>query len=231
MEYFKKYILRVPEEFIDKEFDFTDFDGNKVINSATRGNIIHYLMENMTLWLNEHLEVNSEKLTELINQANSLYANEIDIDDDLYSICNNFASSMYMKSYQSHLPHFINELGIKMPLGYSFLSCKIDMCFMNGDTLEIWDWKTDKIEDKKEKEDKDSVYIHQLQTYVFAAYYYFRKPFKIKAKLIYLNLLKENDMSNDWISEFKFTESDIPNIQVELKKSLIKTNKMNYGIV
>ena len=75
------------------------------------------------------------------------------------------------------------------------------------------------------------MYIHQLQTYVFAAYYYFRKPFKIKAKLIYLNLLKENDMSNDWISEFKFTESDIPNIQVELKKSLIKTNKMNYGIV
>lgn len=231
MEYFKKYILRVPEEFIEKEFDFTDFEGNKVINSATKGNIIHYLMENMTLWLNEHLEVDTEQLTELIKQANSLYANEIDIDDYLYSICNKFALSKYMKTYQSDIHNFINELGIKMPLGNSFLSCKIDLCFMNGDTLEIWDWKTDKITNPKEKSEKDSVYIHQLQTYVFAAYYYFKKPLKIKAKLIYLNLLKENDTSDDWISEFDFTESDIPEIQEELKKSLIKTNKMNYGIV
>jgi len=230
-EYFKKYILKVPEELLSKDYDFTDFDGNKIVNSAAKGNVIHFLMENQYRWLTFELNVRHDRLEDLIIEGKKIYNIDADINSELFRICNNFANSYYLKKYDKFLSEFIFELAIKMPLGKSYLSCKIDLCFMNGDTLEIWDWKTDKIEDDVDIEKKNKLYIHQLETYVVVAYYYFNKPKKIKAKLLYLDYLVDYDNSDRWVSEFEFTDKDIPKIVDNLKKSLIKTNKMNYGIV
>lgn len=230
-EYFKRYILNVPDNLFEKQYDFTDFEGRKVIDSAKKGNIVHSLMERMDSWLDENLEVNIDTLTELIEYNKKLFEFNDDVGNYFYDVCNNLASSLYLKQYQKYISKFQHELGLKMPLGKSFLSCVIDLCFLNNDTLEIWDWKTDKITSKNELNDKINSYQYQLKTYAFIAYFYFNKPNKIKAKLLFLDKLKENDVTNNWIKEFEWNSDEIISFEKEIKSSLQKANKMNFGIL
>jgi ATP-dependent helicase/nuclease subunit A len=230
-EYFKRYILNVPDNMFAKINDFSDFDGRKVIDSAKKGNIVHSLMENMITWLNDNLEVNIDKLNELIEYNRAFYEFNDDVGNYFYDVCNNLASSSYLKNYQSKMSLFQHELGLKMPLGNSFLSCVIDLCFKDGNTLEIWDWKTDIITGDNELNEKIASYQYQLKTYAYISYYYFNKPVKIIAKLIFLDKLKENDTTMEWVKEFIWTEQEILSFESELKTSLLKANKMNFGIV
>lgn len=225
-EYFKRYILGVPEFKISSEVDFTDFEDNPIVNATERGIIVHNILEKIKDWY-DGFEIDYEMINSLLIE-NSI---EEDEKDYYIDIINKLTESKFFKENSKFRNNFISELSLKLPLEKSFLSCKIDLCFKSSnDSIEIWDWKTDKVKNKKEIENKANIYEYQLKSYVYASYYFFNKPIEIKARLLFLDYLKENDNTEDWIVTKEFSFENINQIKSELINTLIKVNRLNFGI-
>ncbi len=226
-EYFKRYILGAPDFKFISDIKVTDFDDKPLENATERGIIVHYLMENILKWLDDNNELIPEKVEEILNET------KVPEDNKQYyfDILNNFVDSLFFKNIIKYKSKFISELSLKLPLEKSYLSCKIDFCFkIDNENIEVWDWKTDRISNEKEFQEKIDIYTYQLKSYVYACYFYFNKPKKITTRLIFLDMLKENDNTENWIFKKEYSENDIPIIEKELIQTLKKVNKLNFGL-
>lgn len=226
-EYFKRYILGAPEFKFVSDIKVTDFEDKPLENATERGILVHYLMENILNWLDLNNELIPEKVDELLNEA------KVPEDNKQYyfDILNNFVDSLFFKNIIGYKSKFISELSLKLPLDKSYLSCKIDFCFqIDNENIEVWDWKTDRISNDKEFQDKIDIYTYQLKSYVYACYFYFNKPKKITTRLIFLDKLKENDNTENFIYKREYFENEIQEIGKELTQTLRKVNKLNFGL-
>lgn len=226
-EYFQRYILGVPDFRLPNKFENTDFEDKPIQNATEKGIIVHFIMENINQWLNVENELDVDKVNELLDECKVKEKHR----DYYFDVLNYLISSMFFKKYSDLKGSFISELSLKIPIEKSYLSCKIDLCFrVNDDTIEIWDWKTDKITNDKEYYEKIESYEYQLKSYIYSTYYYFKQPKKIITKLLFLDKLNENDSSEDWVYTKEYSHRDISNIKREIEKSLKKVNRLNFGI-
>lgn len=101
------------------------------------------------------------------------------------------------------------EYFLTMPVDNDFLNAKIDLLLKNNNgQYEIWDWKTNNIQDYVQKEKLISHYEFQMKVYAFLISKIFNQDEYI-SRLLFTKLAGENAREDEWTHKYIFTKTEL----------------------
>lgn len=207
--YLKKYLLEFDE---NDDYEGIPRDADDDIISKDYGSFIHLTFEKIDNWINEQSEIQIESLTNvLINSAAQI---GILMNQDLLSrslkTIKTVMSTKLLKNNKQNIKNSLKEYEVYLPFRDDFIIAKIDFLLIeNQKILEIWDWKTSNIEHIDEMEEIANKYEIQMKLYAYTLKNLFDHHEKIKARLLFTNLAKEDCIDADWTYLFEWTKKDL----------------------
>ena len=105
-----------------------------------------------------------------------------------------------------------------MPIGDNFITGNIDFLVKNeSNEWEIWDWKTNKIQDKSDLSRLKEEYELQMKIYSYFLMHLEPNQKKFVARLLLTELANIDSQDNDWTVKYEFILAN----KSEIKKELI----------
>lgn len=209
VDYELRYLIGLPEKSEDKVYQMEIDPADSKINASDKGNIIHRLLASVNLWLSPAGKIESESFDLTFN---SLLQNmKIPNDDKLKTAIRNTISKIISTSiFRNNINSILNslkEFELTIPIGNDFLSGTFDLLFQSETTYEIWDWKTNSLTDISQAAIIAEQYRLQMIVYGYLASKRFALK-RIKTKLLFTSLAKDNLDDKGWIIEYEFNEDD-----------------------
>jgi hypothetical protein len=110
-----------------------------------------------------------------------------------------------------------------MPLDSNFLIGIIDILVKNSNNeWELWDWKSNKIENQKDILRLANFYEPQMQFYSFLLSKLYPMQKEYNAYLLFLNAAKSLNKKHQWCYRFHWNEEDFVAYEENLKKMISK---------
>jgi len=213
-----RYILGLPEleKNIIRDYDNLDTNDSN-IDGSLAGSLIHKVLENINYWFEDARNNIYEKLDNSIE--NALFDNNIVKDENLFDRIKNeciaISKNKLIIEYSKYFPYSEFEKELNMPFNNSLINSSIDLVIKdeNGEFIEIWDWKSNKITNQDEYDELTNHYSYQLKLYLFLiSKIYPNKNYYI-AKLIFTRLSN----SDNFVYKLDMSKNDLDEFEKELK--------------
>lgn len=228
----RKYLLGLREE----KSDYTEvINIENEVFGASKGTVIHAVMEDMHEWVDENFQLDHKKLQESIKyhvEQNDFKNPEV-VTNNVYS---NISSVMYSDFIQSRLDKILKsrfEYELNLSVGEDFITGLIDLLYIdeNG-KYEIWDWKSNYTgSNDEEKTDKyiDLRKKYSLQMKIYCYFISLLKPEEERytARLLLTMDALNNSDNENWIIKYEWSKKEMEDFIEELKK-LISEIKENH---
>jgi ATP-dependent helicase/nuclease subunit A len=225
--YLKKYLLGIEDNKIFKSILIEKADSPDISGTDT-GIIIHNILENIDKWMPENGNIAEDILDNYItNITTQIIANPQ--QEFIAGIRNEILNVVATKLVQNnakviHLSE--KELSLKMPFKEDFLNAKIDLLLKYNSHYEIWDWKSNRVENVNEMISSADHYKFQMKLY--ACFLKFLKPelLKFKARLLFTYLASPKADDKEWTVVFEWDSSELDKFLKEVEKEMIKMKSL-----
>jgi ATP-dependent helicase/nuclease subunit A len=213
-EYVKKYILGLPDEKDEKFFGLTHNSEAKKeeVIGTLKGNIQHGALEHICGWMDENGNIDGQKLEEILREQFVFYEHvpSEDFFENTIHVLLNCAATEIISRNIANIHDSIPEYSLRMPYGEDFLVANIDLLLKkeNGN-LEIWDWKSNRVENINQA--KELAQKYKLQMMIYAYFVSFLSPEQsiFKAILLFTRLAGHGKKDEEWTVEFSFSRDEL----------------------
>ncbi len=226
-DFVARYKLGFPDSraLFDTKVGFeTESESDNEPEARATGSAFHYAMENMDLWISKEGEINEESLkivTERgLAKAGVFY--EAEVIDSIADEIRSTVSTRFIKKNLTRILESEKEYKLYYPLNGDFLVAQIDLLTRDGDTYEIWDWKTGAVANKDEMKRAAANYELQMKIYSYLLSKMNAGEKEYKAKLLFTKLAGKEKSENEWIYDFRWDESELRESEKELKREIKK---------
>ncbi len=195
-------------------------DEEDTIIDSFAGTVIHEVLAKIQTWIDDQQRI--EHIAREILEKNERSNNSL-----LYRVvneCGNVASTKLLHQYKPHFSAAKIEHTLQMPIGNDFLIGTIDLLIQNDNgEWEIWDWKTNRINDFQDADILSNKYKRQLQIYALFCSILFPEQEQFTARLLFTRQANVNVKDEEWTRAFCWNRSDI-------KAFAKKINEIIYDI-
>ena len=194
--------------FYDKTTTINAKKQKNNINPITKGVIFHNIMQNINLWF-EDGKITKDIIQDIIENNGN---NDADITESIIKNVTILVNTPLFQKYKNNIINAEFEFEISVPFHNNFLYGIIDCLVKNDeDEYEIWDWKTNNINDITELKYK---YELQMLIYIYLLMKLYPNQNKYTARLISTELVSHN--SDNWYYTTQKNKTDIDDIETEL---------------
>lgn len=212
-EYYLRYAIGLPYE--SKNFDTKSLDtddGDKVAGTLY-GKLLHSVMQRIPLWLRGTQNNDFDSLNTVIEnvcRAEEQAINE-DVKKRLFRESSVIAHTYLVREYGENLLHAEFESQYYLPIEDDFYLAVFDCIVKNRKgEIEIWDWKTNRVNDKKSIDLLFDKYKVQLQMYALFASYLYPNQEKYLLRLLFTRKADVNLADDEWVRTLTITKDEIP---------------------
>lgn len=201
----------------DKE-ELIQVEDVKTTDGTDYGIYFHAIMENIEKVLERDCIISNSAITDILNEASIQYQIKLK-DGDVIKVTNDLQKVLDSKFISNNIPILLNslkEFDLKLAFGDHTLMAIFDAISFNGDTAEIWDWKTNNFYEGETIESKSRKYSLQMNMYALFAFRYNDNVEKVNSRLFFINKAEEAKNDEEWIFTKNYTRSDINSLQIEI---------------
>ncbi|MCX8010869.1 MAG: PD-(D/E)XK nuclease family protein, partial [Ignavibacteria bacterium] len=221
-------LLESEENFvINKGFGFDEhlLDENFAREAALSfGSAFHELIEKINEWVNPDFSINVDALAEISKSISLNYHNNTSDLNYLIELASDFYNSPFISKCKDILLSAKREFHLAMPFESHFIGGIID-CLVekSSNEIEIWDWKTNTIQQKSDLSILRDKYELQMKIYAFIAFHLFHNAHSINCRLFFVRSSSKINQ-DDWIVTFEFLRNDFELLRHEIRELINKTN-------
>jgi len=194
------------------------------ISGSEAGTIIHEVLQEIKSWLNVSGTVNAKRLETTVDSILSEYSkrNDYKLSKRVLVECSNIATTQLIQNNRNNLVNAEFEYSLFLPVGEDLLTGKFDIIIKNdnGD-LEIWDWKTNKIDTDNHKLELINHYELQMKVYAYLIYKLHPLQKLYTSRLLFTRLAENNSSDDVWTYRFDWSANELKNFEQELKEMII----------
>lgn len=216
-EFVERYILQFPDILRSKKVIEIQSD---YLSADLRGTVIHKLLSEISFYVDSENIINQEILSErLINEINNNNFNAgIDIISELSEEITTSLKSKFISHHIKELIFAEKEVELNMPFGNDFIKVIIDalVCMKDG-TYEIWDWKSNLVQNEDKFKELSEYYEFQLKYYAFVISYLYPEQEKFVCRLFFTRLAANANKDSDWIATFEWSRADLEEFSNEIE--------------
>lgn len=224
------YIFGMPKldklKFIDDDIT-EEIVTNKTSDGTEYGVFFHSLMENIDTIADNTFEINNDNFANILGKTAEEY--RISINDetksklkvDLKTVLN----SEFISNNKEVLFDSFKEYDLKMSYGDHILKAIFDAIHVEGETAEVWDWKTNKFNEYDTLEKKAATYNLQMDMYAFFAFHYDTEITRVNTRLLFIQKANSAKSNEDWIYTKTYTRKDIATIYNKIADLISGINK------
>lgn len=224
------YIFGMPR--LDKlksiDYDSTDeVETNKISDGTDYGVFFHSIMENINTIANKAFEINDDKFADVLGKTAEEYRIGINEETksklkfDLRTVLN----SEFISNNKEVLYDSFKEYDMKMSYGDHILKAIFDAIHIEGETAEVWDWKTNNFNEYDTLEKKATAYNLQMDMYAFFAFRYDNEITQVNTRLFFIQKANSAKSNEDWIYTKTYTRNDIAKIYNKIADLISGINK------
>ncbi|MCX7735822.1 MAG: UvrD-helicase domain-containing protein [Candidatus Kapabacteria bacterium] len=216
-KYFRlKYLLGLPIDAESNQIFFQDSELDEE-SGMIFGTLLHKVLERINIWLKSDLSIDIELLKNTINSVIPFnLINSKNLAENLLSEAQKVANSKFIKDNYENIINGKSEYSLTIPIHNDFLNAKIDLLLKNFDgNYEIWDWKTNTIQDNEHKERLIAHYEFQMKVYAFLISKIFNQK-EYLSRLLFTKLADNNVRDEEWTHKYIWTKEDLDSFEDEL---------------
>ncbi len=221
-DYTIRYILGFPDNFKVINDDNSDtnieYFRDNIITPLDFGNSVHSIFEKINNWYKQNSIIEDELHTIIMNSLRNLSLKDNhDTIDEIKLIVKSVIASKVFDDYD--LENSKSEFNVNYVIGENFINSIIDLVIQHKDgEYEIWDWKTNKINNNiKDLVDK---YQHQMHFYAYFLYKLYPNQKTYKSKLLFVRQSINALDNNDWIVELHWTNEELKSYEENLPNEI-----------
>jgi ATP-dependent helicase/nuclease subunit A len=215
-----RYVLGLPD--LDKIYEYSNDEEENSADGTESGSIIHKILENINLWIDNARAGKFDKLDMIIDSVLFDFFNQDNqkLRERVKSECIAISQSDIIKQYSDYLLNSEFEKTLNMPFQGSILTGNIDLLIKgeNDNIIEIWDWKSNKVSNEEDINRLGEHYLPQLKFYIFLISKIYPKKENIIGRLLFTRLAK----TNNWVFTLNMTKEEINIFEEELRATINK---------
>ncbi len=242
--FIQKYVLGLPSEdllnsnlgleltahSLDNDEDVDDLLEDKADSKGiAAGNYIHNLLERITFWIDEDLEILNTNLKNEIEDLSKKLKTKFSekLKKRLFDESINLCQTKLLKQFKSKLPNSRAEVSYHIPFDYDIISATFDLLIVNEkDEWEIWDWKSNQANFKE-----DLIYLgnhYEIQMKLYSYFNYLINPNQNKyiARLLFTRRAEIDGLDEYWTVKFEWNKADMDNFKEYLGKLLLEMKSL-----
>ena len=226
-EYVRRYLFGLPsiddDEFIG-DVDSADNEDEKLIGTLA-GTLIHSVLENIKSWLDSDGITDKNALIETIDEIvlNTEQTINPNLLKRIIDECFSVASTYFVSSNAKNIRDAKFEYELQIPFDRDFLMAKIDMLIRNSEEeWEIWDWKTNRIENHEIFKKLIEDYTLQMQVYSYFVYMLYPEQNYYNARLLFTRKAKDAKKDEDWIYTYSWSREEVIGFEELFKNTMSK---------
>jgi len=190
------------------------------------GSAFHELMEKIDLWVDIDGNIKEDELARNIFDISQIYQN-IDAYSKIRDIARSVILSPFIQKNILYLLSSKREFQLIMPFDKHFLGGIIDCLIIRSNTeIEIWDWKTNFVNSKRDLEKFRKTYEIQLKIYSYLIFHLYKETQELTCRLLFVSSQDKTNEGN-WIVSYNYKRNQIPQIENEIL-SLMKEPIFSY---
>lgn len=224
-EFVERYLFQYPDIFfVEEKYSLS----GRLLTAADRGTIIHNIMMNFNKWyIDKYININA--IDEIISKFQRSY-NILLNNDDKSNIIKEISSVVDSKFIQYSINNLVNarfEYELNIPLFNNLLKVIFDVLIQNSNNeFEIWDWKSNKINQIEDIRKLAKYYELQMKIYALVLSYLYPKNVNYKARLFFTNFASKAKNDSDWIVSFEWTKNELTEFENELQDLMNETKEV-----
>jgi len=184
------------------------------------------LMEKIDLWVDIDGNIKEDELARNIFDISQIYQN-IDAYSKIRDIARSVILSPFIQKNILYLLSSKREFQLIMPFDKHFLGGIIDCLIIRSNTeIEIWDWKTNFVNSKRDLEKFRKTYEIQLKIYSYLIFHLYKETQELTCRLLFVSSQDKTNEGN-WIVSYNYKRNQIPQIENEIL-SLMKEPIFSY---
>lgn len=230
--YLKKYILSLRDDDDTQVSKSLDDELTEPDNTETEGTIpgiaIHGILERAAEWLGSSSSIDYAQLNstaEYVLRQIQAAGHEENLMKRVIKECVNVAGTKLIRAHAGELLAARKEWELNMPVGDDFLKCIIDAAPLIDCNIEIWDWKTNRVDSPESKQELARHYELQMKIYCFLVSRINPGQQAYKARLLFTRLAAENAPDEAWTHTYTWTGTELQDYDKELEEYI---NKIKY---
>ncbi len=195
-----------------------EIEDNKTSDGTDYGIFFHAIMESIETILTSDNSISHSEIENVLTQVALQYQIKVKSEDfnKLTHDIQKLLDSNFIKENITTLLKSNKEFDLKLAFGDHTLSAIYDAISFDGDTAEIWDWKTNTFFAGDNLVSKANKYSLQMNMYALFAFKYKDNIKKVNSRLFFINKLENESIDTDWIYSKCYTRDDIPKLQIEI---------------
>lgn len=214
--YRKKYILGLPFDIYDNQIFLQDYDTDEY-TGMLYGTLMHRILENIHLWFDIKLNIKNDELMKLIKTSIPFnFQNNTELYNELFKECLNIVKTKLILDNIENILNGKPEYLLSIPVKDDFLNVKIDLLLKNssGD-YEIWDWKTNTINNDSDKEELIGHYEFQMKVYAYFLAKLYKQDSYI-SRILFTQLAGENAEETNWTHKYQWSYVELLEFEQEI---------------
>ncbi len=233
-DYVRKYVLGMEpteEAFTGPESSEDESPKEDPAEGTIAGTAIHAVMEKVSAWLDDDGNVDTLKLTALaasVTDSVAAAGGRTELRERIITECGNACRTKLLTKYRHNLLTGNKEWELHLPVGDDFLKCIIDAAVEVDGNIEVWDWKTNRVDAADAKQQLGSHYEVQMKTYCYLMMKARPGQSSYKAKLLFTRLAKEGAEDEDWTWQFAWTPEQLDEFGNELVSYI---DRIKYSMI
>ncbi len=231
LSYSKKYIFGMPDiNPIDYDKDFEIQNDMPITTGFTAGLAIHSVLQSISGWISADGIIKTESLKDAISKCTKAdFETPSSLSSRLMVECLKIAGTKLIKNNLKHIFNGKPEFNLILPINGDILNGSIDLLIENEDSIEIWDWKSNVVNEKFTIEVHAKHYELQMRTYAYFVHKLYPEKQNIKARLLFTRLAIEDADNKAWSYEFSWNREELINIESELSQLIMGMRNHLYS--
>lgn len=233
--YILKYILGLPEDesknkYADEHLiGINEAEEEEILSPKEFGIAVHYVFENIADWYQDG-KILTDRLNEITQFSINNNSKKITGQkEEIIRIAENVVNSHIFADYNKYLKNAQAEYNLYYKVGNDFINGIIDLLIQDNDgNYEIWDWKTNKINNNLEQLGRH--YEQQMKLYSYFLYKLRPNQDIYKSKLLFVRQSNNSDNLDDWIITYRWNREDLVKYESELNEIIGKIKNYPFLI-
>ncbi|MBI5326499.1 MAG: UvrD-helicase domain-containing protein [Ignavibacteriae bacterium] len=222
-EYLRRYLFGLPstDDYEYKSVFIKENNDDDDIIGSFAGTLIHSVLEKIMDWLNSDGSINERILNDIIVNVCSDSNKKISIElfNRIISECKSIAETTLIKLYAGLIRDSISEQTLQLVFNNDILRVKTDLLIKNASgEWAIWDWKTNRIDTGKKKEELIKYYELQMKIYTYFLMKLYPEQQNFKARLLFTRLAGTNENNEKWFYDYNWNQGESAKIENEIQK-------------
>ncbi len=213
----------------------TDDEFDAVVGTLP-GKLIHGTLERLKEWYDAEGDIRESDLEQVCQRV--VEAGERPVSTELRERvlreCRAVAATDFVRAHAGKLDAFASEVPFQMPFGQDFLIGVVDALVPpaggSEQTVEVWDWKTNRALSVVDMDALQEVYRIQLEVYLY--FLALRSPLQQRytARLLFTRRAAQATRPEDWIRTLQATPADIQRIETKIANAIRGIRALSYGL-